>query len=766
MRKIAPFLLAASLIGGLLALTTAPVSAASGDVTITRASSAVPSSLPNATIVQLARLEKDNAFLALGRDFDVATGPLHVWKIKGDLTVDTSFTPVNLGASFAPPATSDVLNNFNCGPSNCLRSTLRVNENTGSALVTATREGLVSTTNNNFFTSATSIAVLSLSAGTILGSVNNIDSAEADISGWAAFGNVSIGRDACKTAIGNDVQGIPLTSTFLQTFGAMIRPDNSVVFSVECFYGQAVQAGAFNEYNANLSIALKPQSSSLVVDTSWGTNGYFVVANDQSKCVEVLPVFSYDTSVRELTSTKIHHIQFINERPRNTTPQTGQSNFTSVNDCRNYQEAPTAAKANVMSVSGKLLNTLTLPVGSARFFITRFVIEPSGRWSGINSSFDPASQTSTYQMLKILPSGQPDTDNGTLGVKNLTGLPSTITVDGQSVRMFYRVTGVALTATSTLFTGFSISANNTQCSPNPAENTGVDSRSFYPYYFDDNQGLVTSYGTNGLGTAFTIKQDRTKQCSGQGAAILEYVDSKGRPAMLAQVDSLDSQQAGLLLAVWDAAEGVIGGGDGSGDLNQESSSRIDTKVYRALPATTQLNTALQTLTKKQARTQIMISNTTRTCVVVGRFVAMLGTGQCSVNVQDKRSGAILRTLKTNVTKKVSTVGSEMTLSDPVLFRKASSRISKKNRTQVRELATDAKNAQGVIVVGHAAALSDSIFNFPISRNRATTVSSLMQRLKVTAPMVTVARGSSEPVTKKKTEKAQAQNRRVVVYLIP
>jgi outer membrane protein OmpA-like peptidoglycan-associated protein len=479
-----------------------------------------------------------------------------------------------------------------------------------------------------------------------------------------------------------------------------------------------------------------------------------------------LPVFSYDTSVKELTSTKIHHIQFITERPRNTTPQSWQGNFTSVNDCRNYQEAPTGAKANVTSVSGKILNTLTLPVGSARFFINRFVIEPSGRWSGINSSFDPASQTSKYQMLKILPSGQPDTDNGTLGVKNLTGLPSTITVDGQSVRMFYRVTGVALTATSTLFTGFSISANNTQCSPNPAENTGVDSWSFYPYYFDDNQGLVTSYGTNGLGTAFTIKQDRAKQCTGQGAAILEYVDSKGRPAMLAQVDSVDSQQAGLLLVVWDAAEGVIGGGDGSGDLNQESSSRIDTKVYRALPATTQLNTALQTLTTKQARTQVMTSNTTRTCVVVGRFVAMLGTGQCSVSVQDKRSGAILRTLKTNVTTKVSTVGSEMTLSDPVLFRKASSRISKKSRTQVSELATDAKNAQGVIVVGHAAALSDSIFNFPISRNRATAVFSLMQRLKVAAPMVTVARGSSEPVTKKKTEKAQAQNRRVVVYLIP
>jgi outer membrane protein OmpA-like peptidoglycan-associated protein len=742
------------------------VSAASGDVTITRASAAVPSSLPNATIVQLARLGKDNAFLALGRDFDVATGPLHVWKIKGDLTIDTSFTPVNLGTSFAPPATSDLPNNFNCGPSNCLRSTLRVNENTGSAVITATREGLISATNNSDLASATSIAVLSLSTGTILGSVNNIDSARTDISGWAAFGNVAIGRDACVTAIGNEVQGVPLTYPFLETFSVMIRPDNSIVFNVQCSYAQVDQAGAFTDYISNLSLVLKPQSGSLVVDTSWGTNGYFVVGNDHTKCVDVFPIFSYDTSVNELTSTKIHHIQFIYERPRNTTPQFWQSNFTSVNDCGNYQEAPTAAKANVMSVNGKILNTLTLPVGSTRSFIDRFVIEPSGRWSGISSSFDPANQTSTYQMLKILPSGQPDTDNGTLGFKDLIGLPSTITVDGQSVRMFYRVTGVALTANSTLFTGFSIVRDSVSCSPNIEENTGVDSASYYPYYFDDNQGLVTSYGTNGLGAAFTIKQDRAKRCTAQSSPTLTFVDSKGRPAMLAQVDSLDSQQAGLLLAVWDAATGVIGGGDGSGDLNQESSSRIDTKVYRALPATTQLNTALQTLTKKQARTQVMTSNTTRTCVVVGRFVAMLGTGQCSVSVQDRRSGTILRTLKTNVTTKVSTVGSEMTLSDPVLFRKASSRISKKSRTQVRELAADAKNAQGVIVVGHAAALSDSVFNFPISRNRATTVSSLMQRLKVTRPLVTVARGSSEPVTKKKTEKAQAQNRRVVVYLIP
>jgi outer membrane protein OmpA-like peptidoglycan-associated protein len=766
MRKIAPFLLITSLIGGLLILTASPVSAASGDITITRASSAVPTSLPNATIVHLARLEKEDAFLVAGRDLDVATGPLHVWKIKGDLTVDTSFTPVNLGASFAPPATADLANNWDCNTFPCFRSELRVNANAGTAVISAVREGLANTANSNRFSAVTSIAVLSLSSGTVVGSVSSINDPDPDsgISGWAAFGNVALGKDACLATVGNEVLGVSLSSTFAQTWSMQIRPDNSILLFVDCRYTRVSQ-GVFTSYASTVSMVLKPQEGNLVVDTSWGTNGYSINSNDPTKCIEVLPSFTYDTSIKDLASTKIHHIQFIYERPRNTTLTQWQigAGYTSTNDCDNYEVAP-ATTAKVMKLNGEALETLTFPTDSGRFFVSQFVIEPNGRWNGINASFNPATRSSTYQMIKILASGKPDTSNGALGIKDLSGLPSTVTIDGQEARMRYGITGVALTANSTLFAGFTSVSNFSGCSPNPADNAGVTTQTFYPYYFDDDKGLLTSYGTNGLGAGFTIKSDSAKRCIGSGDPIVTFVDSKGRPAILTQVEALDSQQAGLLLAVWDAAEGVIGGGDGTGDLGP--SSRIDSKVYRTLPATTQVNTALQTLTPKQERTQTMTSNTTRTCVVVGRFVALLGTGACSVSVQDKRSGTTVRTLKTNVSTKVSTVGSELTISDPVLFPKASSRILKKRRTQVRELAEDAKNAQGVIVIGHAAALSDSIFNFPISRNRATAVSSLMKRRKVTTPIVTVARGSSEPVTKKKTEKAQAQNRRVVVYLIP
>jgi outer membrane protein OmpA-like peptidoglycan-associated protein len=197
-----------------------------------------------------------------------------------------------------------------------------------------------------------------------------------------------------------------------------------------------------------------------------------------------------------------------------------------------------------------------------------------------------------------------------------------------------------------------------------------------------------------------------------------------------------------------------------------TSGRIDTKVYSQLPSTTEVNTALLAVSTAQATTSVMSSSTTATCVVVGRHVALVGTGGCVVNVRNKVSRASVRTLRTNVTTKSSKAGTQFVASKPIMFGKGSYSLTNTAAKQIRALTTRAKAARGVVVVGHATSIPNNSSNFALSRKRVRSVSSLMEQLKVRTPLTLAAKGSSQLATKKKTEKAQAQNRRVIVYFIP
>lgn len=756
-----------ALASGLGVALASPASAASGDVTITRSATVAPSAVPNAQILRLIRLEKENAFLAIGRDANTEGSTLHVWKIKGDLSLDTSFPTVNLGEKFSQPTST----NSSCSGF-CTNLTLNINETVGTYVVTFERFNMRG--NSQFNTaSIRSFAVGSLKTGTVIAQTATVLGTAIpnyDISPWAAYATTRLAREACVNSTGATVQGLDLIDAYFDSSSVYIRSDNSLIFSLRCNYNN--NAGMFNanwvEYTTLVSFALKPQGSDLVLDSSFGTNGYVVLFNDTTKCAASSSSQSYDTTISSLTSEKLSHVRLLREYARVTTiPSYLQSaNLTSYNGCAQDQNTVyTQTVAKTFLINGGLKNTAT--VGTGGLSIGRYVIDSEGRWSGISSS--GSGQNITYKMVRFLSDGEPDPKNGTNGVKDLTGLPSTITVDGTSVRMNYNLNGIALTTTSTLFAGFSSSRSSSSCDMNPQNNTGTITTSQYPYYFDDVNGLLKSYGTDGLGDAFTYVENKADSCAGRGVTGATYIDSKGRPAALFVLPAIGAQQAGLTLAVWDAAEGVIGGGEGVGEL-AAGGGRTDTKVYsRKLPVTTQVETSLRILTRKAQATERLVSRTPRVCTVASGTVLMLRKGTCTVNVINKTTGDTVRTLTTNVKDDNVDAGSSLTANDPVMFKQGSSRLSKKARAQIKELAETAKDAKAIYVIGHSAQLlaEDSAFNYAISRNRARNVASLIQaelkKAKVKVPVIIIAEGSRAQLSLKKTEKAQSQNRRVEVY---
>lgn len=767
MRRLLSLILSiGALSSGLGVALASPVSAASGDVTITRSATVAPAAVPNAQILRLIRLEKENAFLALGRDANTEGSTLHLWKIKGDLSIDTSFPAVNLGEKFAEPTAANSM----CTGS-CSNASLNVNEAVGTYVVTFERFSMKGTSQSSSVP-VRSFAVGSIKTGAVLAQTATILQANAnfDISPWSQFATTRIARDACVASTGATNQGNDLFDAWFDSSTVYIRPDNSLILSIRCTYSNNTGMANANwvEYTTINAFAMKPQGGDLVLDTSFGNNGYITIFNDPTKCASVATAASYDTTIPSLTSQKLSHIRLIREYARVTTiPSFMQgSNLASYNGCAQEQNTVfTQTTAQTFLINGTVKSTLAL--GSGSVSIGRYVIDSAGKWSGISSSFSGAN--ATYKMLRVLANGEPDPANGTNGVKDLSGLPSTITVDGASVRMNYNLSGIALTATSTLFAGFSSSRSSSTCDMNPQNNTGTITTSTYPYYFDDANGLLKSYGTDGLGDAFTYTENKADSCTGRFVSGVSFIDSKGRPSLLAALPAVGAQQAGLTLAVWDAAEGVIGGGEGVGEL-AAGGGRTDNKVYsRKLPAATQVETSLRVLTRKAQATERLLSRTPLICTTATGTVLLLRKGTCTVNVINKTTGDTVRTLTTNVKDASADVGSSLTANDPVMFKQGSSRLSKKTRAQIKELSETAKDAKAIYVIGHSAQLSseDSPYNYAISRNRARNVAGLIQaelkKAKVKVPVIIIAEGSRAQLSLKKTEKTQSQNRRVEVY---
>jgi outer membrane protein OmpA-like peptidoglycan-associated protein len=652
--------------------------------------------------------------------------------------------------------------------------------------------------------SVISIAIGSLTTGTVtarsvfLSSV--YPSSGVTTANYAAYSTNELGRDQCVAEFGATKNSAPLTYANTSISSLQFRPDGSLFFGFLCRYSTmesiqlSNQPGALKDYSASLLVGLKISGSSLVVDTTFGSNGRVVTFNSDTACLMMGPgSVTVDTSVTSLTSTSPYFVIINNEYARSTTLPSWNTGglYTSYDGCSSMGMSTSFTnKLTPYTANGTALTTQTINTGN-NSYVSRWVIDPLGRWNGLLRSMGMTPSTSAIRLVN----GILDATLGTNGLKSLSTLPSTITVGGATVRMSYSISGVVSSGNDLYFTG--VAQTSTGTSMDVCASTATITQSYYPYLLSFDSGLLATYGTNGLGVAGSISAIENASCKGSVAGT-SYVDATGRIGYLTSVAAIGSQTAGYAGMKWDAAQGVTSGSDGEVGVTQVTTTtvapttttttvapttttttiapvaaaarvvpnRIDKVVYsKKLPTAVQTNTALKVLSTKDAKTLDIRTVTPRVCVGLTTSVLLVNRGRCSVQIIDQNTKAVVRSLSTTVTASKARVGSVPTVASPVMFKQASAVLNATGLAQVQTIAKAAKNASRVVVIGHAAALTDiSEFRFAISRDRAKAVKNALVKAGVTATIEFVSQSDNQPVKTKKTEADQSKNRRADVYI--
>ncbi len=819
MRRITSLFISLTVVTAGLIFSTRGASAAPGEITTSTGTAVAPAAISAATPAKIVRLPNENAFLAVGRDISTSGSKFHIWKIKSDLTIDSTFGAIDLGNEFAFPTSAESVTTYTSVHS---IGALIVNERLGKYAISFQR-AVKGTANSD--ATVISIAVGSLSTGAVEAKSVFLSfpaDGSATASNYSAYSTNELPKDQCAAGTGATVNGAPLNFATASGSTLQFRPDGSLFIGLNCDYSNFAQlspsaTGILKLATSQLYVGLKVSGSTIVLDTSFGTAGRTVIADGASSCPFYMSsIQTVDSGITSATSSQPYFVHVKSEYSRTTTlPATYQmmnlSYVTGFSGCDNsFSSSTTYANSLIpITASGTLLTAQSL--GTApNPNIFRWVIDTSGRWNtlfSVTSGFG-MNMTTTYTALRLA-NGVLDTTLGANGQKQVSNLPSSISAGGTTVSMRYSISGIASTASDSYFIGFaSASGGSGSCS----SSTTVTQNSFaYQLSFDT--GLVTSYGTNGLSAPGTFSRVEKGFCSGGGNAGTSYVDSAGRPGYLVNVAALGSQAAGLVQFKWDAAAGVKGGGDGASAVDTApttpttttttiaptttstiaptttstiapttttttttlprvaaaapvTQNRIDTVVYsKKLPAAVQTNTALQVLSATDAKNLDIRTITPKVCVALTTSVLLVNSGRCSVQIIDQDTKAVVRSMSTTVKASDVRVGSVPTVASPVMFTQASAVLNAAGLAQVQKIAKAAKNASRVVVIGHAASLTNiSEFRFAISRERATTVKAALIKAGVTAVIEIVAQSDNQPVKTAKTASAQAKNRRADVYI--
>ena len=770
-------------------------SAAPGDITTSTGTAVSPAAISGATPAKIVRLPNENAFLAVGRVESTSGSKFHLWKIKSDLTINSTFGAIDLGDEFAFPTSAESVTSFTSVHS---IGALIVNERLGKYAISFQRS-LKGTASSD--ATVMSIVVGSLSTGAVEAKsvfLSFSQGGSATASDYAAYSTNEFPKDQCTAGTGATVNGAPLSYGYTSGSTLQFRPDGSLFIGLNCDYSNFAQlspsaTGILKLATSQLYVGLKVSGSTIVLDTSFGTAGRTVIADGATSCPFYMSsIQTVDSGITSATSSQPYFVHVLSEAAKTTTlPALYQmmnlSYVTGFSGCNNsFSSSTTYANSLIpITASGTLLTTQSL--GTApNPNIFRWVIDKSGRWNTLFSvsTGGGMGMTTTYTALRLA-NGLLDTTLGANGQKQVSNLPSTISAGGTTVSMRYSISGIANTATDSYFIGFTSSSGG---SGSCTSSTTVTQSSFaYQLSFDT--GLITSYGTNGLSAPGAFSRVEKGFCPGGGNASSSYVDSAGRPGYLVNLAALGSQAAGLVQFRWDAATGVTGGGDGASAVDAAPTptttvaptttttvapkttkpvtpSRIDSVVYsKKLPTAVQTNTALKVLSSKDAKKLDIRTVTPKMCVALTTSVLLVNSGRCSVQIIDQDTKAVIRSLSTTVKSSEVRVGSVPTVASPVMFNQASAILNAAGKAQIQKIATAAKGARRVVVIGHAASLTNvAEYRFAISRERATAVKAALIKAGVTATIEIVAQSDNQPAKTKKTEASQAQNRRADVYI--
>lgn len=196
----------------------------------------------------------------------------------------------------------------------------------------------------------------------------------------------------------------------------------------------------------------------------------------------------------------------------------------------------------------------------------------------------------------------------------------------------------------------------------------------------------------------------------------------------------------------------------------------DPTVYTTAPKQVASGSSITVLSPTQMKTQTLKSTTPDVCLPTKDDIVFIEEGRCTVNVLNKKSGEVLRRLRTTVVEEDIVelgVGNEVAILAPIYFDNGATDLNKKARTRIRGLKDQISAAGTVMVVGHSGImLGDTPENRALSRARAESTVREMKRIKATGPFYSVGVGAADPAIDDTSRSAQSKNRRVIIVLVP
>ena len=197
----------------------------------------------------------------------------------------------------------------------------------------------------------------------------------------------------------------------------------------------------------------------------------------------------------------------------------------------------------------------------------------------------------------------------------------------------------------------------------------------------------------------------------------------------------------------------------------------DPTVYSAsAPTKVSADSAITVMTPAQAKTNDIVTKTPDVCLPANDDIVFIDTGKCIAQIVNEKTGKVLRTLRTTVVEDEVTqlnVGNEVAVLAPVYFESGSTALNAAAAARLKAIKAQVSAAGTVLLVGHSGIITgDTPENRALSKARAVAVANGLKAIKAKGPFYVTPVGAADPAVKKKTEAAQAKNRRVVIVLVP
>jgi outer membrane protein OmpA-like peptidoglycan-associated protein len=165
-----------------------------------------------------------------------------------------------------------------------------------------------------------------------------------------------------------------------------------------------------------------------------------------------------------------------------------------------------------------------------------------------------------------------------------------------------------------------------------------------------------------------------------------------------------------------------------------------------------------------------VSRTPSVCVPTDTDLVFIKKGRCVADIVNVRTREVLRKLRTLVVGNDITllqVGNATVTLAPIYFERMSAVIDSKGIATLQLIKQQAFNAGSILIIGHSGTLNgNSLPNQQIANARALAAMSALKEIGAKGVFATSSIGALAPSATGNSEKAQRQNRRVVLALIP